>query len=496
MLSRPLATQLPANEPAVGNLKIADRPYFDLPKAAWRTPVLYMLTMSALGLQFYPALLLLFIFWIKAWKNDRYNLAIMLTIFFGGYGITPPEMFPLWASDLATGIAAVLWCIYKKTPLLKKVLVVILIYFAILFFIASCSLESMKIQILGMRHYWGIIYMIIPIAVFAGKDFDIRTYFTRLMPYTLIFLMYYVCDGFILPGNVFLPATSIADPNATTTFYDPYILPLGSTFRKYPPGFYFVILSALPVIRYYRLRWWQWLLFLLALAACRTFSIISGFILLWMLFQGSFRRFVKYSAIAVFSFVAIYFVDGLLPMKYNGISMESTLRIKSTIDQFAELAEAVDDEDIAQFGSGRMAQIIPKLELVLDEHRTLTGLGFLHDTKTTITRYIVHNDYYTDVTQAEEVATAVEVIPMQIFLNTGWVGLISHILFFVVLYLMIRKLRYSAYFLSIIIAMSWFGIGGFVGLIRFEGLFVAGLSFAVVLLENKRASIYARPSEQ
>lgn len=462
------------------------RPYIDIAKKEWYTPLLYLLCMAALGLHFYPILVFFPIFWLKAWKNDRYALIFQLTIFFGGYGLTDPTttMKP-WPSDIALGLSCLLWVVYRKTPLLRKTFFFIILYIAALFVLASFSLESMRIQIYTMRNYFGILYIIVPVACFAGHDFDIREFFRRLMPYVFIILFFYISDGFILPGNIFLPATHIWGDNVSSTFYSLYHLPLGSMMRKYPPGFYFVILAALPAIRYYRLRPWQWVVFIVALMATRTFTVITGFIFFWIFFQGSTLRTIKYIILSMVLGVGVYILDSYLPMTRDELTVTSSLRIKSSVDQFFELFEAVDDEDIAEFGSGRMAQILPKVDLMIDEGRTLTGLGFLHPQKTKITRYIITNDYYSDITQSEEVATAVEVIPVQIFINIGWIGLFIHCLFFLILYLCIRKLPYSAYYLSIAFLMSWFGLGGFVGLIGAQGLFVLSVAYAAIIMNAR-----------
>ena len=68
--------------------------------------------------------------------------------------------------------------------------------------------------------------------------------------------------------------------------------------------------------------------------------------------------------------------DSFLPTQIHNDSFQSRLRIKSSVDQFMDLFNAVDDEDIAEFGSGRMAQALPKLDVVERENRQLIGLGF------------------------------------------------------------------------------------------------------------------------
>ncbi len=471
---------------AVDNRKVADRRYFDISKQTCKVPLLYMLTLAAAGLLFYPALLLLPIFWIKAYKNDRYNLLIQITLFVGGYGSISYNYLGVWQSDIMLLVCIALWFLYRKPPILKKTLLLTLLYFGLVFLIATASLESMRIQIYNMRQYWSILYIIFPFALFSGKEFNIDTFYNKVAPYAFITMAFYICDGFIVPGNLLMPVTAIFGDDPISKFWSPYILPLGSSLRKYPPGLYILVLITLPVIKNYRLRWWQWVLFIGAMAACRTMTILSAFFMCWLLFQGSFKRFVKVSVLGIFLLVGLYVLDMYLPTYTNeyGITT-STLRIHSTVEQFVALQEAADDEDLATFASGRMAQILPKVAIIEEEGRQLTGLGFLHKDKTTIGRYVLDNEYYADVTQAEEVATAVEVIPVQVYLNIGWLGLLIHVLFFLALYFLIRKIPHSSYYLSVIFMLSWFGLGGFAGLVSFDGLALAAIAFAAPILNDR-----------
>lgn len=462
------------------------RPYLSLPGEEWRTPLVYMLTLAALGLYFYPALLLLFVLWARAWKSDRYALLIQLTLFFGGYGMLDITMFPAWTADIALLLSLVLWVIYRKPPLLRRAMILIGLYVVMLLVFAYLSRESMKVQLLIMRNYFGIAYIIVPFAVLSGIDFDIRTFFTRLAPYVFLMCAFYISDSAIIPGNILVPATATwAD--ATSTFWDPIFFGFGHIERKYPPGMLFVSLMWLPVVRWYRLKWWQWALIILGLGVTRTFSVISGFLAAFILFQNNKNRIWQYILGGIAFLALLWGIDCLIPVKQDpdSISERSALRIKSTIDQFIALNEAIDDEDIAQFGSGRMAQILPKVELMQRMHKTDIGLGFLHPEKTKINDFIIFNEYYSDESAAEEVAAAVEVTQVQTFIHIGWIGLILQLLFFIALYINIRKYRFRAYYVCILVMMGWFGIGGFGGWISYASLFIISVSYAISILGGR-----------
>ena len=168
-------------------------------------------------------------------------------------------------------------------------------------------------------------------------------------------------------------------------------------FRKYPPGLFPMVLLVYPIARYYKLRFWQWSVIILALFASQTFSVLSGFIAAYIFFRFGIRKLFLAIFLGLLSLVALYYVDGLLPERKNEYITQSRLRIKSSVDQIAIIMEAADDEDLAKFASGRMAQILPKLDLVNEEGRQWTGLGFLHpegiqsqicDSQRTVYRYI------------------------------------------------------------------------------------------------------------
>ena len=114
-----------------------------------------------------------------------------------------------------------------------------------------------------------------------------------------------------------------------------------------------------------------------------------------------------------------------------------------------------------------------------------TGLGFLHPELTKNTKYIIENEYYIDVEKSIEVATGIEISPLQVFLTIGYIGLIIHLLFFIWLYVVIRKLKYSQFYLSVMIFVFIASLGGFMGWNMTTGLAMMGLSYGAVLLANR-----------
>jgi hypothetical protein len=461
-----------------------EKQYLNLTRQEWLTPVLFLLSMSLMGLMFPLGYLFVPIFLISRYRKDKYDFIIMLTLFLGGYGLLGERNIPFKTEDLALLVSFVSIFIYRKNGVMMKALVAFFLYVLAVFWIATCSDERMAVQIRTMRNYWGFIYFMVPLVVFANEKFDIKIFFRKLFPYVLTICSFYVIDGFILCGHILLPNTHIWGENVMSTFYSPILHPLSFHIaRIYPPGLYLMTLCILPICKYYKLTKGQWAIVLLALAASQTFTVISGFIGCYVLMQGKAKQLLKYLLLALVAFVLLYFVDSALPVSKD--NRESTLRIKSSIDQFTALYNAADDEDLSEFASGRFAQVMPKFELMYNMHKEWVGLGFLHADLTKMAKYQITNEYYFDNTQSDEVATGIEIIPLQVIISIGYIGLLIHILFFAYTYYLVRKMEYSKLYLSVLLAFSWFGLGGFSGLILFPGLALAGLTFAVVLLNDK-----------
>ena len=455
-------------------------------KREWVQPVLFMLSLSATGLRFYPALLFVILFLVKAFREDRYSFIVMLTLTVAGSGLIDPKMIPgVRFSDFATIASLALFFIFRKSPQARATVWVLALYLVALFVLATFSLESMSIQLVTLRNYLEFVYFIIPVACFAGRDFNIGSFFRQVILYSMIMCVFYILDAYIICGNLFVPLSKLWG-NVQSTFYDLYWQPFQfNPLRKYPIGMFFVLLSVYPMMRYFKCRWWMWGIFIVAVICTQTFTLMLAVVLTMLYLAGGLKKFIKYGFIAIIGVVAVYFVDRALPRGDDNTS-GSVLRVASSVDQFIDLFNAVDAEDLAEFGTGRMAQVIPKVDLVMREHREWTGLGFLHPDKTKISRYVIDNEFYSDITASEELAYDVEVIPVQVFLTVGYIGLLVHLLFFVALMLIIRRDRMAVYFNSMLFMCFVLGLSGFARLIDFQGLGICALAYAVVLLDHYR----------
>lgn len=447
----------------------------------YKWPLLFLLSMSMMGLKFPLGYIFVPLILISRFRHDRYDFLIMLTIFFGGYGLISGDTLPVKPWDIGFAASLIGAFIYKKSDIVKKTIWLIVIYAACLILIATQSEESMMIQIRTIRNYLFFIYFIIPLIVFADCSFKIEDFFSHIFPYVIILCFFYIIDCYIIGGHILLPCTYI-DGGFQSVFYSPIIFGPGSFPRKYPPGLFIAILAIFPLARMYSLRTWQWIVVALALGACRTFSVIGSFLLTYVLCGSGFKKVLQYFVIMVVVMGILVGIDSALPKRDNG---ESMLRIYSSIEQIMDIRDVVDDEDIAKLGSGRMAQALPKFELVSEYGKELTGLGFLHADLTTNPKFIINNELYIDQERAEEVATGVEIELAGVYLSSGYLGLICHVAFFLFTYLYVRRMRYRLYYISCLFACFITGFGGFSTLNNPDGLFICSMAFSIVLLDDK-----------
>lgn len=454
----------------------------------WPWALAFLLCFSAYGLQFYPALLALLLIMLRSLRHNRYEFVIQLTLLVGEFGFTTPgstgfnPAFPTFVIGLI-----LLLLLRKNTPVLRKAAAATLVYAALMFVFALFSEETMRVQLSRVLYYGLFVFFAIPIAVFAGRDFSFDSFLRSVYPYVVVISVFYILDAFVVRGWLFVPQTFTwyDTPGITNMIIHPLT---GEIVRKYPPGMYMLTLLLVPLAGHqYRVRWWTWVIFALALLSTQTFTVISGFIVFFVLFQGGLKRMLLYVVVGIAAAVGIYYIDGSMAGMNDDWVNTSPMRIYSSVNQIIDVSEAVDDEDLAELGSGRIGQALPKLELLYDLGEEWTGLGFLSSTETDNPKFIIKNEYYRDQTESIEVATNIEITVLQSLIDVGYVGLALQILFFGFLCWIVRKLEHASYFVAEVLIFSWFGLGGFEGLIYPKGLIMVGLAFAVVYLSNKQA---------
>ena len=468
------------------------RTYFTAPAAQWLQAIGFLLSLALFSLEFWPALLLVGVFLIHSFRSDRYFFLIELFLLCGGYGYIRPGQFPVNSYDIGLLIGIIGIIIYRRNKMVKRLTLAMLAYFAVILLIASTSDENMAIQFRRIRLYLGLVSFFIPMVIFANRQFEWQKFIHTVMLFTLTICLFYTIDTFILNGGILVPsATWVRDSFGKAHYssishlvWDPLSLWWP---RHYPYGLYWMALCIIPLAtKQVRLRPLHYALVFLAIFASRTMTFMAGILIGFASFAGQAKKMIKYSLGTIVVLSALYAVDS---------SLGSPMRVASTVDQFTSLSTAADQVDLSEFGSGRMAQIIPKWELLFRLNRQWLGFGFLHPELTTNPKYAITNEYYTDTSRSEEVATAVEVTQVQTIFDIGFVGLLVQTAFYVGLYFMIRRLRHASYYLCVLITISVFGLGGFAGLSLNDGLFLLGLTLGAILLSNPECRLASFPSD-
>ena len=194
--------------------------------------------------------------------------------------------------------------------------------------------------------------------------------------------------------------------------------------------------------------------------------------------MGNIKRTLKYLGICILLFIAGFYIDK---------SLGGSLRIVQLVEQLEVLKNPNDPELLIKFGTGRMAQIIPKIDHMIYKGKQYVGFGFLHDELSKGNEFMITNEFYTDVTQSEESVARVEVTQIQTLLDVGLIGLFLQTLYYIAIYLWIlRPMPYSLSYLIVLVCISFFGIGGFAGLTSHHGLLLLGITTGTILLIDKQ----------
>lgn len=460
-----------------------EKPELNFERHEFLWPLIFLGCLSLTGLHVYPAILGCFAAMLKVFRTNRYDFTLMVFFLAGGYGLMPINVLPLKFLDIAMLCGVGFALILRKSAVMKRALVLYLLYVVAYIWIATYSWESMHTQLIVLRFYFGFIVVFVFLACFANHGFEISRMVRSLMVFLVIICSFYIVDGLVLKAHMFLPeANGVEATTISTLRPKPFWLGMS---RVYPQGLFFIPLAIIPGMRMYRLPKWVWALVLISALVSMTFTYISALATILVLFQGSWRRFWKICLTVICGALLLYGIDYILPKRVYDFRQSSTLRIYSTVQQFVELSKAMDDEDLAEFGSGRMGQAIPKLELVTLYHKEWTGLGFLHKDYTKDARFIIDNEYYSDITKSEEISTGIEIIPLQIYISGGWAALIVINLFLLGLCLNLRRLRNSYIFLATVVFVLVMGVGGFAGPNTYPGNQLLALAYAMVVLSNR-----------
>jgi hypothetical protein len=474
-----------------------EKVYFNVTRSEWLWNLLFMLSLSLTGLKMPLGNLLVVILLLREYKVSREGFIFKVMMVFGGYAMTKANLH--WGVNLlfiSLPFSFFAMTILKKDIVLKRSIIAYLIYAAITVLMSIVfGVESLSDQLRLMMGYLAFCFFVVPLFFFSGEAFDIHKFWNTVFSMMMIMCAFYILDGYVFRGWVMVPCSWIDFDGTESTLthllmYGPFSSYMP---RKYPPGLYPMALLLYPLARYYKLKWWQWALFVGAMMAARTSSILFGLAIGYVLAQGSFGKYVKYGLAGIVVFTALYFVDD--SMGYYGEGQQSsTLRIASTVNQFFDLSQAQDDEDLSEAGTGRMAQALPSIEYIFQVDREWVGFGFV-DITTKNPYLIVENELVENPEFKYQVVTNVEISPVVVFMQFGFIGLIVWFGFVFGIYRIIKHLRYAGLYMNVAIVLMIYGVGGFSSWVHYHCIYVGAMAYAVVLLANKPLSLEKYPEE-
>ncbi len=126
--------------------KLYGKPVLTFSKSDFKWPLLFMLSMAMLGLNFYPGLLLTLAAMLNRMRQNPYDFAIMLMMFFHGFGMVNAGSMPVNVHLLGLVAGAGCCMVLRKPRIMKTTLIVYFIFVAVLMWLSTCSWEAIKVQ--------------------------------------------------------------------------------------------------------------------------------------------------------------------------------------------------------------------------------------------------------------------------------------------------------------------------------------------------------------
>ncbi len=460
---------------------------FHASAAEWGWSIAWLLSLAMIGLQFYPGYPIAFFILADRFFRCREEFTVQLFILATVSGMYTEAAFPFkWCDVMLLG-GAVAAAAFRYSRDVMRILAATAAFIVAVIIIAMTSDEPMTVQIRLMRYYFLVIAFTVPLILFRKRRPDIDLIMRYVVLYSIALAAFYFIDGFILCGDVLVPCTPTAGGTPHNSVWnDLFWAPFTTYFpRKWPAGLFIWTIGAWIAATRYRLQPKWWLVILAGAIACRTMTFLAGIAVVSLIGLSSRTSLRRYILPGIVAFIALYYIDS---------STGSFMRVASTVDQFVDAREAIRDNDvsaIADFGSGRMAQAIPKFLLLYEQQRVLTGFGFIHPSQSALnTSLLYQNEFYHDQSAENslEMPTVVEVTQLQTILQIGVIGLIIQSAFFLVIYYFVRPYRLSSLYLAVIAGVSVSGLGGFIGFIFPASLWVA-FALSITLLGGKDQSV-------
>lgn len=448
-----------------------------------------MLSATMIGLHFPLGYILIIVVLINRWKKDRYDFIIQATLFAGGYSLfsAPIDLFiPL--DKIIFVLCIILMLVYKHTNIERRIAYLMFAYAISMLIFCFVSEVSIKHQYTYLISWLFPLFYIIPYLSFENKEFEMKTFLRKVFPYFFILCVYFILDGYIICGHLFIPRdlTGMYFQNIPT-FYNLNIHPFSfSSVRIMPHAIIIIVICIYGVVRYYKLSILQICIVFLALMACRTFTFYAGILFTWVFATPDVKNRLKIFIIGVISVTFLFFIDTEPELTSYEQGYQSLFRVKSTIKQFEDLAKAEDEEDYSKFASNRLFVAIPAITNMYQMNKEWYGVGLIQGTDIN-KKFVIENTVLEDTSDHREVAmNDIEIELLRVFISVGILGTFIHLLFFFLIWWTVRKIPDSGLLLCTIIGFTVMGFGGYAGLARTGSTLIIALEIAVILLNSPR----------
>lgn len=464
-------------ETKVGNNQLT---VFRASPKEWATALIFLVSLSLVGLGLYVFYVPVFFLLIDRYFRNREEFVVEIFILATYSGFITDSQFPVKWCDILLIISVVILVACHFSRRLEILNVSIIIFILAIVLIALLSHEPFLSQVRMMRYYFLIIVYLVPFLLLKGCPNGFMNVGKYLILYSIIISAFYVLDGFVLNGMVLVPNTPVNGETGISKWNDLYWAPFSTFFpRKYPQGLYILFPTVFYLARFYKLHLVYWFIIAGAMIASRTMTVIVALAVTLLLSIPDKKKILKLTGSICVLMLCLYFVD----RETNGF-----LRISSTMNQFAELPQAIESQDVemmSDFASGRIAQAFPKWEQLVYSNKVLTGFGFIHPDNSNRVDLLFRNTLYSDQSRgaAIELPVDVEITQFQTVLNIGIIGLLLQIAFFtfIAIWVYRHNRRNSVLFIAVLFGVSIAGLGGFVGLTTPFTMWLS-LSLALALL--------------
>jgi len=313
----------------------------------------------------------------------------------------------------------------------------------------------------GFRYFGGFLFILLPFIIYNKKDYDFNRLLNRLVDYWDIFAILIILQSIIIRYPLFFTYLTDNKSGMDENIRHSFIL------RVYPQAFFLIIFYLFSKgAEKHKLS--EIIINVLATLGSLTRSLWAGIIGSLIMGKKSGSK-IKFILFVFITFITIY----ILQIFYN-----TDFRILSFYYQFYD---AFALGDFNSLGTGRFEQAFYPILTFLSKGNIFWGVGFLSAEKSTgnwLFSYLFTGDNH--------FITEIEVTPIAYFISGGIIGLANLFIFLFILWKIIKKYKYSHFFLQSLIFILIAQLGGFYSFQSSYTWGILGLIIAMILLDNQQ----------